>query len=224
MKRTYGQFCGVVRAVEMLGERWALLIVRDLLVGPKRYTDLRRGLPRIPTNILAARLRELEEDGIVRRRILPRPASAVVYELTDYGAELEDIVIRLARWGAQSLDDRQPDEIVTASSMIVALRSTFHPDAARGITIRYELRFGEIIIHARIEDGRLIVAEGPLADADLVITPSAPLKPLMSGEVTPGDAIERGLVRIDGDVDHFDCFVRIFRIHPAADDPRTGTP
>src|SRR4051794_39676028 len=151
MKRTYGQYCGVARALEMIGERWALLIVRDLLVGPKRYTDLRQGLPRIPTNILAARLQELEAAGIVRRRALPRPASAVVYELTEYGSELEEIVIRLGRWGAQSLGARQPGEIITADSMIVALRTTFHPEAARGFRAGYELYFGTVVIHARID-------------------------------------------------------------------------
>src|ERR671931_2934804 len=94
-RRAYGQYCGLARAVEVVGERWALLIVRDLLVGPKRFTDLRRGLPRIPTNVLAERLRELEDAGVVRRRVLPRPAGSVVYELTDYGSELEDVVMRL---------------------------------------------------------------------------------------------------------------------------------
>ncbi len=97
--RAYGQYCGLARAVELVGERWALLIVRDLLVGPKRFTDLRRGLPRIPTNILSARLKELERSGIVQRRVLPRPAAGVVYELTAYGGELEEVVLRLGRWG-----------------------------------------------------------------------------------------------------------------------------
>ena len=90
--RTYGQYCGFARALEVVGERWALLIIRDLTVGPRRFTDLRRGLPGIPTNILAARLKELELAGVVRRRVLPRPAASVVYELTEYGAELEEVV------------------------------------------------------------------------------------------------------------------------------------
>src|SRR3954465_4548272 len=133
MKRNYGQFCGVARALDMVGERWALLIVRDLLMGPKRFTDLRRGLPRIPTNVLTARLQELEEAGVVRRRILPRPASSVVYELTEYGGEWGESVLLLGRWGAQSLGERRSDEIVTADSMIMALRTTFHPEAAHGL-------------------------------------------------------------------------------------------
>src|ERR671936_950820 len=112
-RRSYGQFCGLARAVEVVGERWALLIVRDLLVGPKRFTDLRRGLPRIPTNVLAERLRELEYAGVVRRRLLPRPAGSVVYELTPYGQELEEAVLPLGRWGARALGEPRPDEIVT---------------------------------------------------------------------------------------------------------------
>jgi len=221
MKRTYGQFCGVARALEMVGERWALLIVRDLVVGPKRFTDLRRGLPRIPTNVLAARLQELEAAGVVRRRALPRPAASVVYELTEYGRELEEIVLGLGRWGAQALGERRPGEIVTADSVIVALRTTFHPDAARGLRAGYELHFGEIVIHARVDDGTLQAAEGPLPHADLVLEASAPLKPMLAGEISPAAAVERGLVRITGEPDLLARFVEVFRIHPAA---ATATP
>src|SRR5919108_590047 len=106
--RTYSQYCGLACALELIGERWALLIVRDLLLGPKRFTDLRRGLPRIPTNILSARLKELEASGVVQRRLLPRPQGSVVYELTDYGRELDDVVLRLDLWGARSLGHPQP--------------------------------------------------------------------------------------------------------------------
>src|SRR4030088_1295484 len=110
--RTYGQFCGVARALELVGERWALLIVRDLLVGPRRFTDLLQGLPRIPTHVLSDRLKELEHGGIVRRRVLPRPAASIVYELTEYGAELEEVVLQLGRWGANALGHPRPGEIV----------------------------------------------------------------------------------------------------------------
>src|SRR5437764_13219872 len=101
--RTYGQFCGLARALELVGERWALLIVRDLLVGPRRFTDLRHGLPRIPTNVLSERLKELEHAGIVRPRMLPRPAASVVYELTEYGSQLDEVLMRFVLAGQQSL-------------------------------------------------------------------------------------------------------------------------
>ncbi len=115
--RTYGQFCGLAHAMELIGERWALLVIRDLLSGPKRFTDLRNGLPRIPTNILSARLKELEGSGVIQRRLLPRPQGSVVYELTDYGRELEDVVLRLGLWGARTLGQPRPDDVVTTDSL-----------------------------------------------------------------------------------------------------------
>ena len=211
-KRDYGQFCGLVRALEMVGERWALLIVRDLLVEPKRFTDLRQGLPRIPTNILAARLRELEQGGIVRRRALPAPERAVVYELTEYGAELEDVVVRLGRWGARSLGEPRPDEIVTADSMVMALRATFRPEAARGTRASYELRLGPVVVHAAVVGGRLVAGKGPLPGADLVIESGPPIRALMAGEITPSDAVARGLVRLEGDERLLSRFAETFRI------------
>src|SRR5688500_14334398 len=106
--RSYGQFCGLARALETVGERWALLLVRDLLAGPRRYSDLRRGLPRIPTNVLAARLRELEDAGVVERQLLPRPETGFVYALTALGQELEPALRALGRWGARTLGDPRP--------------------------------------------------------------------------------------------------------------------
>src|ERR1700736_4345674 len=153
--RAYGQYCGFARAAEVLGERWAMLVVRDLLVGPKRFTDLLRGLPGIPSNVLTARLKELENAGIARRRVLARPSRAVVYELTEYGLQLEPVVVELGRWGAKNLGDPRPDETVTVDSLITALRTTFHPAAARRFRAGYELRVGEIVLHARVHNGRV---------------------------------------------------------------------
>jgi DNA-binding HxlR family transcriptional regulator len=210
--RAYGQFCGLARALEIVGERWAVLIVRDLLVGPKRFTDLHRGLPKIPTNILAARLKEFEGAGVVRRRVLPRPASSVIYELTEYGAELEDVVIRLGRWGAKLLDMPRPEEIVTVDSLVMAMRSTFHPEAARGLHAGYELRVGDIVLHARVDDGKLKAAAGPLQAPDLVIEAGPAIKDLMSGTIGPAEAIENGSVHLKGDAALLTRFAEIFRI------------
>ena len=212
--RTYGQFCGLARALELVGERWALLIVRDLLVGPRRFTDLRQGLPRIPTNVLSERLKELEHAGVVRRRVLPRPAASVVYELTDYGSQLDDVVMRLGLWGAQSLGEPGPEEIITPDSMTMALRSTFRPEAARGLNVRYELRLGEIVLHARVTNGRLVVGEGPLADADLVIDAGPGIKALFAGDVTPSQAIDSGILRVTGDPALLERFAELFQIPP----------
>ena len=210
--RSYGQFCGVARALELVGERWALLIVRDLLVGPRRFTDLRHGLPRIPTNVLSERLKQLEHAGIVRRRMLPRPAAAVVYELTEYGSQLDDVLLRLGVWGAQSLGQPRPGEIMTADSMVMALRATFVPESAHGLQVSFELRLGEIIIHARIDGPTITVAEGPLVDADLIIEAGPAVKDLMAGDITPAAAIASGGVRLTGNQALLGRFVELFHI------------
>jgi DNA-binding HxlR family transcriptional regulator len=216
--RAYGQYCGFARALEVLGERWALLVVRDLLVGPKRFTDLLRGLPGIPSNILTVRLKELEHAGVARRRLLPRPARAVVYELTEYGLELETVVLALGRWGAKNLGDPRPDETITIDSMITALRTTFRPAAARRLRAGYELRVGEIVLHARVRDGRVEVAEGALPGADLVIEAGPGIRALMAGEMCPADAVANGTVKLTGDAKLLERFAQMFRIErmPAA--------
>ncbi|HEX3464644.1 MAG TPA: winged helix-turn-helix transcriptional regulator [Candidatus Elarobacter sp.] len=212
--RAYGQYCGFARALEVVGERWALLVVRDLLVEPKRFTDVLRGLPGIPSNILTARLKELEAAGVVRRRLLPRPSRGVVYELTEYGLELEPVVAELGRWGAKALGDPRPDETITQDSLITALRTTFRPESARGVRAGFELRVGEIVLHARVEDGRVRVAGGPLPEADLVIHAGPGVRALMAGEVSPADALAQGVVKIDGDEALLARFAEIFRIDP----------
>jgi DNA-binding HxlR family transcriptional regulator len=210
--RGYGQYCGLARAAELVGERWALLIVRDLLVGPRRFTDLRHGLPRIPTNILSERLKELEDNGIARRRVLPRPAAAVVYELTPYGQQLEEVVMQLGLWGAQSLGEPRPDEIITSDSIVMALRSTFRPEPARGLRAGYELRLGDIVVYARVEDGTLTAGRGSLPDADVVLESGPAIRSIMAGEVSPAEALENGSVRLSGSPELFAQFAELFQI------------
>lgn len=210
--RSFGQYCGLARALEIVGERWALLIVRDLLVGPRRFSDLHRGLPRIPTNILSARLKELEHAGVVERRVVPRPASAIVYALTERGRGLEPVVLAMGRWGARILGEPGADEVVTADSLIMALRTTFKPDVARGSRVGYELRLGDIVVHARVEHGALQVGEGPLTDADLVITTGPALRAVLAGELAPADAIASGAVTVRGDPGLLVRFVELFTI------------
>ena len=191
-----------------------MLVVRDLILGPKRFSDLRRGLPRIPTNILAGRLRELEEAAVVRRRVLPRPAASVVYELTEYGEDLKPIVLTLGAWGARSLGDPRRDDTVNADSLVLALTATFQPDAARGLDASYELHVGPVVVHARIHNGRLEAAEGPLPGADLVLDPGPALKALMAGDIAPEEARQSGMIRATGKQDLLARFVEIFRIAP----------
>jgi DNA-binding HxlR family transcriptional regulator len=203
--KTYGQYCGVARALELAGERWALLIIRDLLVGPKRYTDLRAGLPKIPTNVLATRLKEFEEAGLVERRL---EARAIVYQLTPYGADLEPVVLALGAWGARSLGELRPDDIITADILVMALRSTFRPAKERA---KYELRFGEIVIHAIVDRDNLTVETGPLENAT-VVEAFAPIGPLLTGAIDGAGALKTKLVKTSGTAEDLDRFARLFRI------------
>ena len=209
-RRDYGQFCGVARAQEVIGERWSLLIIRDLLVGARGRAELRAGLPRIPNDTLTARLREFERDGIVRAR---RGAQGtIVYELTELGRELEESTDALGRWGARLLTVPRPGEIVTVNALITAMRATFDPAAARGVRAGYEIGNGDLVFHLRVADGVLDAAQGPLPDADLVLLPGNSLKALLSGELSPADAIATGAVRVHGDPALLALFVRLFHL------------
>ena len=211
--RSYGQYCGVAHALELVGERWALLIVRDLILGPKRFTDLRLGLPRIPTNVLTTRLKELEESGVVRRRALPRPAASVVYELTEYGLQLEDIVLRLGAWGVQSMGDPKPEDILTADGAVLALRTAVHPELlSASERIGYQLQVGEVLVYALLRDGGLQAGAGGLADPDLVISMAdfGTFKPLLTRQLNPTEAVADGTLQLDGDPALLPRFIDIF--------------
>src|SRR5437660_5772958 len=163
--------------MEVVGEPWTLLIIRDLSVSPKTVAELRHGLPRIDADTLSARLRTLEQANIARRR--PMPNDTEGFELTEYGAELDQILLRFSRWGAAMLGDPRPDEIVTTDSLVTAMRSVFDPAAARDVRASYEIRVGdEIVFHIRVYDGHAHVGPGPMPDADLLLEPGVALKPL----------------------------------------------
>lgn len=223
--RAYGQYCGVSTALELIGERWALLIVRDLLVGPRRYTDLKQGLPRIPTNILSTRLKELQDSGVVRR--VPIMKCGLVYELTPYGRELEPIVQALGRWGFQAMGEPGEGEVVTADSLTMALRTAFQPDAAAMLPgADYELHVGDVVLRATVAGGAMTVAQlappappvgGRVAEgeADVVIVAGPGIRHLISGEVSPAEAVEAGIVHVrDGDETLVERFAATFHIDP----------
>jgi DNA-binding HxlR family transcriptional regulator len=211
-KRRYGQYCGFARALELVGERWAMMIVRDLLIGPKRFTDLQRGLPGIPTNILTSRLNELEDNGVVCRRVLPRPAKGIGYELTPAGRSLDEAVVALGRWGARYMGEPRPGETITTDSVAMALRSTFRPEAAKKANLTYVLRLGEVEVHARVRNGGVTVGRGPAPKPDLIIEAGPAIRMLLAQEISPAQALEKRLVRITGDPELFDRFARMFRI------------
>jgi DNA-binding HxlR family transcriptional regulator len=211
-ERGYGQFCGFARALEIVGDRWALMIVRDLLVGPKRFSDLHAGLPKIPTNVLTARLKQLEAAGVAERRALPRPPGGVAYELTPRGRALEDSVVAIGRWGAKLLDAPRDGEIVTVDSLAMALRTTFRPEAAADLRARFEVHVGDIVLHAILDGPAITVGRGPIEKPDLIVESSPALKDLMSGEITPRQALASGAMRITGSRKLFDRFAQVFRI------------
>ena len=157
--RSYGDRCGIARALDVVGERWALLVVRELLLGPKRFTDLRAGLPNVGPDVLAQRLRELEAAGIVRRATLPPPAASKVYELTARGAELEPVVLALGRWG--SVAPVPEDAAIGADAFVIALKTLYAPDGGGG---RFELRLGDQRF-ALEPDGASLRARRGAADA-----------------------------------------------------------
>lgn len=211
--RGYGQFCGLVRAVEVVGERWAPLIIRDLLVSPKTVVELRAGLPRIPADLLVTRLRDLERAGVVRRVSLD---GVVRYEMTEYGAELDDIILRFGRWGARMLDRPRPEEIVTQDSLVMAMRAAFQPAVAAGLRVTYEVRVGPTVVGLQVWDGALTAQPGPLVDADLVFEPGVALKGLLAGEVDPVTAVEDGTVLCEGDPALLGLFVQLFQLRAPA--------
>lgn len=210
--RSYAQYCGLAYALDLVGERWALLVVRDLLHGPRRFTDLARGLQGIPSNVLSARLRELEENGIVARRVLPRPDGSVVYELTPYGRELEEIVLAFGRWGARSLGPVREGDALAPSALLVALQASFQPEAARALRACYELRIGPVAVHAVVDDGALTLGDGPLADPDLVLETDDTLVGLLNGELTAEQALADGRLAVRGDAEQLPGFFAAFRL------------
>ena len=191
--RDYGQYSGITRAMELVGERWSLLIVRDLLVGPRRYGELGAGLPRIPSNILAARLKELQAAGIIRRA--PR-SRVIVYELTPYGRELEPVVLALGAWGFKALDDPREQQIITPDSMTMDLRTAFRPLVAAGLpATAYAARFGGAELLIRVDGEALDVTRGD-GVADLAFAAGPGIRRLISGELAADRAIATGVVEV----------------------------
>jgi DNA-binding HxlR family transcriptional regulator len=201
MARSYAQHCGLARALDVVGERWTLLIVRELMAGPRRYTELADGLVTVPSNILSSRLRDMEENDLVRRRRLPAPAtSVVVYELSEHGESLGTAVIELARWGMRTLPPTTEGRPFRAHWLVLALRARFDRDAAVGVTESYELRIeGDEAVAFDVVDGDGRARIGAAADPAARITADADtLAALSGGAIDAAEAQSRG-ARIEGD-------------------------
>jgi len=218
--RTYGDRCGVARALDVVGERWALLIVRELLLGAKRFTDLRAGLPHVSPDVLAQRLRELERDGIVGRRRLAPPAGSRVYELTERGLDLEAVILALGRFGSSAPFPPGKARLGTDSA-ILALMTLFDPSEAEGLRATYELRLGEHRFHARIAEGRLDLARGRAyrPDASIETDPATLAAVLWHGHRL-SEALRSGDMKVEGSGALVTRFLRLFplpEVAPSAD-------
>ena len=203
-KRSYGQYCTVARALDVVGERWTLLLVRELSTGPKRFKDLLEGLPGIGTNLLANRLKTLEGEGIVRRATLPPPAGSNVYELTELGGSLEPVIMALSRWGARLLDAPREEEDLRAGWAAVAMQSALGRGTADGRPGTYEFRIDGEAFHVRVRDSeegeRVVVRQGPAPDPDLVVIGAAEtFLAVVSGRRSPEEAVQSGALRVEGE-------------------------
>jgi DNA-binding HxlR family transcriptional regulator len=200
--RSYNQYCGLAYALDMVGERWTLLIIRELIAGPRRFTDLLVGLPEISTNLLAERLKRLEQRGLVRQRTLPPPAGSTVYELTSVGRALEKSLLELGKWGSQFVPPSpEGATILHFGSYALTPKTFFQPERAQGIDETYEIHIDNEVLHFHIQAGEMQVRQGEAHQAQAIfyLPDTLTYLGLVLGEIQPDEAIAGGLVRVEGD-------------------------
>ena len=211
-RRNYGQYCALSKTLDLIGERWTLLVFRELALGPKRYTDVLDGLPGINTTLLADRLRQLEADGIVGKRTLPPPAASTVYELTETGVELAWALLPLVRWGAQhALGPLADDEVWRVELPLLAMSAALDPKRIAKLTATYEFHVGGSVGHVTIDRGRVRVGAGP-AESPPDVTLRADPETFVGvgvGRLSAADMIASGRMTIDGDPDALATFAAI---------------
>ena len=202
-RRTYSQYCPAAKALDVVGERWTLLIVRNLALGPQRYTDLLEGLPGLSPNVLAERLKHLEAAEILVKRQLPPPAASTVYELTKQGVALTDVVLSLARWGHQFMDAPAPGDSVDVGWLLVYLRSIANLEAAEGMHETYEFLIDDDRFHVSVDDGSVDAMQGPSPRPPIVTVRSdlSTFVQIGSGRVLAEDAVADGRTIVEGDPD-----------------------
>ncbi|MFI6348310.1 winged helix-turn-helix transcriptional regulator [Streptomyces sp. NPDC050560] len=203
-RRRYDQYCGAARALDAVGDRWTLLVVRELLAGPRRYTDLHADLPGVSTDVLASRLRDMERDGVVSRRRLPPPAAASVYELTDRGQALLPVLTALYAWGSRELAEPRPTDAVRAHWLALPLRERLAAEGGSGLVeVRLdEGAFGAYgAFHLWLPPDPRVYAEGPAPGAPdaRVILDSPTAVALTAGETTLAEAVRAGRAKVEGE-------------------------
>jgi len=199
--RSYNQFCALAYALDIVGERWTLLIVRELLAGPRRFKDLMDGLPNVSTNLLSERLKCLEQQGLLCRRVLPPPAGSAVYELTSLGQALEKAVLEMGRWGSQFLPaSLEGVALPSLGAIALAIKAFFHPEQAQGVNETYELHIGNEVLQVQIKEGEIQVQQGESLKPDMVFhTDMQSYLGLFTRQIKPDEAISGGLIQIEGD-------------------------
>jgi DNA-binding HxlR family transcriptional regulator len=219
LARSYAQLCGIATALDVIGDRWSVLVIRDLLLGPLRFVDLSDGLPGIGTNTLTARLKLLEAMNVVARRAVPMPERGTVYELTPYGRDLEPILMALGRWGAVSMG-RLPEHTTTRSRWLVAAMLAFHNESVevdRPTTWALQLSDGTFNVHAA--DNRVSITAGTTERPETIVTTSdETLHRLLTGQLSPEAAVTEGAVVLDGDCASLPTLLTLFQF-PAVQAP-----
>ena len=211
-RRTYDQFCATARTLDIVGERWSLLIVRELLSGPKRFTDLQDALSGMGAALLSARLRYLEAEGLVQRVALPPPARAPAYELTEAGLELEPAILAIARWGMRwALGERREQDDFEPGWAVLGMHAIFDAAKAHDVEAAYEFRVGDDTFHVDVKHGAIETGHGSASRPDAVIeaTPDA-FADLASGSLSLKRAIREGRAAVSGDRDAISKLDKVF--------------
>ena len=212
MSNRYPQSCALARATEVLGERWTLLIIRELLLGPKRFTDIKERLGSVSTSVLTERLTRLEDSGVVRRSVLAPPAASTVYELTASGRALEPAVFALVRWGAQYLLPLRPDERMEPDwlRLVLAAYAREKRSPARRYEVHVRANGTVAVMHvAGGAKGTTVTEAGAPSDVRLAIK-AEDLLGLMAGRIRPLDAVRDGRIEAEGDLAALDVFSELF--------------
>lgn len=215
-RREYNDGCATAHALDIIGERWSLLIMRELLLGPKRFSDLRAGLPGISANLLTQRLQGLEELSIVRRRRMPPPAASQVYELTEWGMESEELIKVMGRWAARSpnLSEGKP---MSVNSVVLSFRTMFNSEKAGDFDASIGLRFGEDEFLARLSHGELDISRGRADEGDAVVScDQNALVAVVYGGVPVDDMVKSGALELKGKATIFKRFCRLFPLPESA--------
>ena len=210
-RRTYQQYCGIAHALDLVGERWTLLIARELLTGPKRFKDLKRGLPGISPNLLSTRLQFMKDEGLIEEAMLPPPASTEGYRLTDLGEDLEPVLVALGQWGLKTLGRPDPEDSFNPEWLLISLEGFFQPEAAEGLREVHEYRIDETVLHTRIADGTITTTLGPAPDPTFTLdTDSDTFLAAMTGAATWDQAFEEDRATLTGSREAFDRLGTLF--------------